>query len=88
MEKPSLVDETLLLLPGYNTKANMLKNEPMSSLSFRSLLADQLTGKFCNRKTPGPKLLVTKNKLKKPSGRYVGVDNSCRKMNVGNHLPV
>ncbi|KAL3283185.1 hypothetical protein HHI36_006337, partial [Cryptolaemus montrouzieri] len=46
------------------------------------LLSDQLTEKFYSRKTPGAKLLVAKNKLKKPSGRFVDVDISCGKMNV------
>lgn len=60
----------------------------MSQLLFRSTLADQLVNQFCSRKKTGPKVLIVSNKMKKPTGRPVSVDNTIRKMNVGIHLPV
>lgn len=51
-------------------------------------MEDELGKNFCSRKKPGAKLIITNNKMKKPSGRSVGVDNTIRKLNVGTHLPL
>ncbi|CAG9840763.1 unnamed protein product [Diabrotica balteata] len=47
-------------------KMNCIKRntKPMSALMFRSNLADELTQDNCTRKTPGPKVIVSKTKWK------------------------
>lgn len=72
----------------YKIMSRKSAKKPMSHLQFRSVLADQLLHNFCTRKRPGPKVVIASNKMKKPSGRSVGVDNSIRSLNVGAHLPV
>lgn len=62
-------------------------NKPKSHLIFRSILANQLIGNFSFRKKTGTWLVVGKNKMKKVDGRAVGVENTIRLINVGDHLP-
>lgn len=72
----------------YKTTLNLSQNKtkPMSHLSFRSILADELIGNYCNRKQPGRKSSCVVTKAKKKSGRVVK-----KSLNISDsfeHLPI
>lgn len=64
------------ILYNQQRKANNKKTIPQ--IEFRSILANQLIGDFSGRSTPGRKgVVITKNKMKKKSGRRVTVEFIC-----------
>ncbi|CAI6375669.1 unnamed protein product [Macrosiphum euphorbiae] len=77
----------------YTTTVKLTSNreKPLTHLMYRSLLADELIGQFCNRKAFLPKKVIPSTKRKPTDvgrGRIILAGNKSRLQNVGNHMPI